>query len=63
MALQIGAGTAKEYGRLKHQLWKKGNPIPENDLWIAAIASQHDITVLTRDKHFQAISGIKLQMI
>jgi len=39
-----------------------GNPIPDNDIWIAAIAMEHDLTVLTGDKHFQAIDGLKLEL-
>lgn len=38
-----------------------GNPIPDNDIWIAAIAMEHDLTVLTGDKHFKAIDGLKLE--
>ena len=33
-------------------LYKKGKPIPTNDVWIAAIAKQHGFTLITRDKHF-----------
>ena len=32
--------------------------IPDNDLWIAAVALQHDLTVMTRDNHFAAVSGL-----
>lgn len=55
--------TAREYARLKHQLWSKGKPIPENDLWIAAIAAQHNMTVVTREKHFQSVMGIQVAML
>ena len=37
--------TALHYGRIKTGLRAKGRPIPENDIWIAAIAQQHDLTV------------------
>lgn len=37
--------TAKEYGSIKNRLRKKGTPIPENDIWISAIAKQHDIII------------------
>lgn len=44
--------TAKIYGWIKVQLKKKGKPIPENDIWIAALAMEHDLTLITRDQHF-----------
>src|SRR5437667_10081767 len=34
-------GTARHYGTIKNDLRAKGRPIPENDIWIAAVASQH----------------------
>jgi tRNA(fMet)-specific endonuclease VapC len=32
--------TARQYGRVKDDLRAKGRPIPENDIWIAAVATQ-----------------------
>jgi tRNA(fMet)-specific endonuclease VapC len=43
--------TAREYGLIKNHLREKGRPIPENDIWIAAIARQHDLILVTRDSH------------
>ena len=50
--------TAREYGVLKAALRAKGRPIPENDMWIAAIAQQHGLTLITRDAHFQEVEGL-----
>lgn len=50
-----------EYGKIKSSLRKKGSPIPENDIWIAAIALRHNLTLVTRDKHFNEITGLKLK--
>ena len=50
--------TAQNYGQIKNALRAKGRPIPENDLWIAAIAVQHGLTLVTRDDHFSAIDGL-----
>jgi tRNA(fMet)-specific endonuclease VapC len=50
--------TARHYGQIKNMLRAKGRPIPENDLWIAAIARQHTLTLVTRDKHFGEIDGL-----
>lgn len=53
--------TAKNYGRIKDHLRAKGTPIPENDIWIAALAKQHHLTLVTRDQHFMVIKEIKLE--
>jgi len=50
--------TAEIYGTLRDQLRKKGRPIPDNDIWIAAIATQHGLTIVTRDKHFSQIEDL-----
>lgn len=48
--------TAMIYGKTRADLRKKGTPIPENDIWIAAIAMQHNLTLITNDKHFANIN-------
>jgi len=53
--------TAHYYGAIKNQLRAKGQPIPENDIWIAATARQHQLTLVTRDGHFQAIEGLVVE--
>jgi tRNA(fMet)-specific endonuclease VapC len=53
-------GTAKEYGVVKNALRLKGRPIPENDVWIAALARQHDLILATRDGHFAEVDGLTL---
>ena len=50
--------TAREYGILKAAPRVKGRPIPENDMWIADIARQHGLTLLTRDAHFQDVENL-----
>jgi len=52
--------TAKFYGQIKKQLKINGTPIPENDIWIAAIASQYGLSVVTRDKHFSHIESLNI---
>jgi len=52
--------TARRYGEIKNALRVKGHPIPENDIWIAAIALQHDLTLTTRDAHFGEIEGLRI---
>ena len=41
--------VAREYGRLKQYLKKKGRPLPENDISIAAAAKCHEMVLVTRD--------------
>jgi tRNA(fMet)-specific endonuclease VapC len=50
-----GRETAEQYARLFVQLKRAGSPVPDNDLWIAALALEHDLTLITRDRHFQRI--------
>jgi tRNA(fMet)-specific endonuclease VapC len=50
--------TAHHYGRINAKLHKAGNPIPQNDVWIAAFALEHDLPVVTRDRHFESVEGL-----
>jgi tRNA(fMet)-specific endonuclease VapC len=47
--------TAEHYARLFVQLERAGTPIPDNDLWIAALVLQHDLVLITRDRHFERV--------
>lgn len=37
------------------KLKRAGTPVPDNDLWIAALALEHDLRLITRDNHFNQI--------
>ncbi|NCP16085.1 type II toxin-antitoxin system VapC family toxin [bacterium] len=52
------AETARLYGEIKSSLRQKGHPIPENDIWIAAIAIQHELTLVSRDAHFTEVDRL-----
>ena len=56
--LPVDAATAKAYGSVKGQLKAGGRMIPENDVWIAATALHHGLTLVTRDGHFGAVKGL-----
>lgn len=56
--LSCGLETARRYGELKAKLRARGTPIPENDLWIAAVAAEHDLILVSRDRHFAALPEI-----
>ncbi|HVU10960.1 MAG TPA: type II toxin-antitoxin system VapC family toxin [Phototrophicaceae bacterium] len=53
--------TARWYGQIYHQLRVKGRPIPPNDVWIAAMAVQHNLTLLTKDEHFKEVDNLRLK--
>lgn len=60
--LSCSTETARKYAELKDQLRQKGRPIPENDLWIAAIALQDELTLVSRDTHFREIERLPFEM-
>ena len=53
--------VADHYGQIKIALKKKGKPIKENDLWIAAYAGAYGATVVSEDKHYSYIDTIKTE--
>ncbi len=57
--LTVDRETATYYGTICAALKRAGTPIPSNDIWIAALATQHDLPVLSEDTHFDRISGIR----
>jgi len=57
--LDITAATAAVYARLRLGLKEKGKPIPENDLWIAALCVEHQVPLVTLDGHFDVIEELE----
>lgn len=57
--LEIDDDTTHSYATIGLELKKKGKPIPTNDLWIAALCRQHSLPVLSRDRHFDLVPGIR----
>lgn len=51
--------VAEEYSDIRLELKQKGNPIPENDIWIAALCRVYGIPLYTLDKHFSNISNLE----
>jgi tRNA(fMet)-specific endonuclease VapC len=56
--LATDAETARLFGSIKAMLKKSGRPIPDHDIWIAASARQYGLTLVTRDRHFDEVSGL-----
>lgn len=59
--LPCDENTARHYGEIKDALRRKGRPIPDNDIWIAAVALQHDLVLVSRDSHFDHVEGLRLE--
>lgn len=57
--LDIDESTARKYADISLELRKVGKPIPTNDIWIAALCRQHELPLLSRDRHFDTVSGIQ----
>jgi tRNA(fMet)-specific endonuclease VapC len=60
VVLGCDTDTARRYGEIKHALRVKGRPLPENDIWMAAIALQHGLLLITRDTHFSDIENLEV---
>jgi tRNA(fMet)-specific endonuclease VapC len=56
--LYADSETTEIYARLFLQLRRSGSPIPTNDLWIASLAVQYQLTLASRDKHFAKLPQI-----
>lgn len=57
--LNLDTATARHYATIADQLKRSGQPIPQNDMWLAALALQYNKPILSRDRHFDRIEGIK----
>ena len=53
--LNVTEETALRYAEVDVYLRKTGRPIPRNDVWIAAVALEHGLQLLTLDTHFREI--------
>ena len=62
LVLVCDTATARRYGEVKNGLRQKGRPTPENDIWIAAMAMQYDLTLVARDAHFREVDSLKIEV-
>jgi tRNA(fMet)-specific endonuclease VapC len=56
--LHPDTATALHYAQVATALERKGTPIPENDIWIAAVALECSMPLATRDAHFDKVDGL-----
>ena len=60
IAIEDPAG--RHYGRIRADLERKGTPIGQNDLWIAAHALALDLTLVTDDMaEFRRVEGLRVE--
>lgn len=57
--LSLNGGTADFYGDIRGELKRAGTPIPENDIWIAALVREYALPILSRDVHFDYVKGVE----
>ena len=55
----VTSSTASACADIRLDLKRSGNPIPPNDAWIAALARQHALPVLSNDTHFDAVADVR----
>jgi tRNA(fMet)-specific endonuclease VapC len=60
LLFDVDSETAEFYAKIVSELKSSGSPIPTNDIWIAALALQHGIKLLTMDNHFKKVPGLFL---
>jgi tRNA(fMet)-specific endonuclease VapC len=57
--LEVSVESAAAYAEIRHALKERATPAPSNDVWIAALARQHNLAILSADAHFDKIPGIR----
>jgi len=58
LVMQIDESVAARYARVRLDLKRRGNPIPENDVWIAAACLVLEVPLVSRDDHFRLVPGL-----
>jgi predicted nucleic acid-binding protein len=57
--LDVDEETARHYADIGLELKRSGKAIPTNDLWIAALCRQHSLPLISRDRHFDLVTGLE----
>ena len=57
--LSVGLKTAAAYATVREALRAQGTPIPENDVWISALAIEHGLDIVSRDTDFDHVTGVR----
>lgn len=59
IVLPADVETTFHYANLREDLRRRGRPIPENDVWVAALSTQFALPIVSRDSHFDEVSGVE----
>ncbi len=59
--LPVTRPVGSAYAAIKADLWSRGRPQGDNDLWIAATALAHDMILVTNDASFRNIRGLAVE--
>ncbi len=59
-AVTITDATAELFADIYYKLRKAGTPVGTNDMWIAALALEHDKTLLTLDSDFSRVADLRV---
>src|ERR1700686_1977846 len=59
LVLDVNEPTTHRYAETVLELKRLGKPLPTNDRWIAALCRQHSLPLLSRDRHFDLVAGMK----
>jgi len=59
--IPISRPVAIQYSMVKNELWSRGEPMEENDLWIASTALGHNLTLVTSDANFLSVRGLPVE--
>lgn len=57
--LEVSEPTSVHYAEIRSSLKSQGTPIPANDCWIASLARQYRLPVVSRDTHFDSVKGVR----
>jgi tRNA(fMet)-specific endonuclease VapC len=57
--LEVTDATSRHYAAIRHDLKAAGTPIPVNDTWIAALAREHALAILSNDPHFDLVRDLR----
>ena len=57
--LDMDEQTTISYAAVRGELKRAGTSIPSNDVWIAALCRQHSLPVLSRDRRFDLVPGLR----
>jgi predicted nucleic acid-binding protein len=58
IVLPVDVETTIHYANLREDLRRRGRPIPENDVWVAALSAQYGLPIVSRDSHFDEVAGV-----